>query len=324
MTGFIELRNKQLTVWISPVGAAVARVWHPEHPTSLVLGLAKTEDYAENPQAIGVIVGPIAGRIANATAPLEQTSVTLDANTPPDCLHSGRAGIQHKTWTVAEHEDTHVLLTLTLPDGDGGLPGTRNVAARYSLDGDTLTLDITMLSDKTTLFNAASHAYWCLDGRGGLSDHLLHLRSAKMAETSDALIPTGRVIDCAGGDFDFTSPRSPVSGAALDGCFCLADEPDVPMRNVLALRSSQTDLSLVVATNQPGVVLYTGAGLPELAAVENCPDIKPFAGLAIEAQGWPDAPNHASFPSIVRNKQTRTRQITSWTIARHSSATTGW
>ncbi len=52
-----------------------------------------------------------------------------------------------------------------------------------------------------------------------------------------------------------------------------------------------TGRSLEVLTNQPGMQFYTGNYLSE-----------PFgqrSGLCLETQGFPDAPNHPNFPSVV-------------------------
>ena len=40
------------------------------------------------------------------------------------------------------------------------------------------------------------------------------------------------------------------------------------------------------------------------------------AGLAIEAQNWPDAPNHASFPSIEMKPGEACEQVTEWRFNR--------
>ena len=43
-------------------------------------------------------------------------------------------------------------------------------------------------------------------------------------------------------------------------------------------------------TDQPGVQIYDGHGIPA--------PLRPHAGLAIEPQGFPDAPNQPTFPSV--------------------------
>ncbi|MEM1200847.1 MAG: galactose mutarotase, partial [Pseudomonadota bacterium] len=46
--------------------------------------------------------------------------------------------------------------------------------------------------------------------------------------------------------------------------------------------------------------VYSGAHLPRRKGVlADGGDLAPFAALALEPQGWPDAPNRAHFPSIL-------------------------
>ena len=60
-------------------------------------------------------------------------------------------------------------------------------------------------------------------------------------------------------------------------------------------------LRLTLATDQPGVQVYDGQF--------NTPA---YNAIAIEAQGWPDAPNHSAFPGIALNPGQTYRQTTTW------------
>ena len=54
---------------------------------------------------------------------------------------------------------------------------------------------------------------------------------------------------------------------------------------------------MTVSTNQPGLQLYTGEHLAGLTGKGEVAGYPAFAGLALEAQGFPDAVHHAHFPS---------------------------
>ncbi len=304
MTDFLRIRSDDLIADISPYGAALARLWLKGHAPSLVLGLPTPQDYAHAPHAIGVIVGPLAGRITNAAVTFHGQTYTLPANARPHSLHSGPAGVQHRLWQTEHQTENTLNLRCDLPDGDCGLPGTRTLRATYSLDGTDLCLQIDSTSDADTYMNATSHAYWTLDGTGDLSAHSLMVAAREGIETGPDLTPTGRLTPLAGSAQDYTLPRCPVAGAPLDGTFCLNGTP------ALRLTSSRTGLALDVETNQPGLTLYTGAGLPARPSPPGTPPIRPFSALAIEAQGWPDAPNHAGFPSFLMRKGETLSQIT--------------
>lgn len=298
MTEFLRIGNGQLRAEISPYGAALARLWLRGHGHSMVLGLPQPEDYVHAPHAIGVVVGPIAGRVSRACMQINGREYAMEANTPPDCLHSGSEAIQHRLWQVAHHSAQRLSLRCMLPDGACGLPGERAFTAHYSVAGQALMLTIETTSDVDTLVNATSHAYWTLDDAGDLSTHRLTVDADRMLDTGPDLIPTGRILTTTGGPFDFTAPRDPLAGPPLDGCFCLPPATGDDLRPILHLTSVRSGLALTVESNQPGVVLYSGENLPRHPLPADMPPIRPFAALAVEPQAWPDAANHPDFPSI--------------------------
>ena len=54
---------------------------------------------------------------------------------------------------------------------------------------------------------------------------------------------------------------------------------------------------LEISTNQPGVQFYDGKYLDASAVGSTGLAIGPRAGLCLEPQNFPDAPNHPNFPS---------------------------
>ena len=314
LSGFLKIGTDDVQAEISLVGAALARVWRKGHNYSLVLGLKNSEDYFEVPGAIGVIVGPVAGRVSKARTEVSGTIYQMETNVPPDCLHSGTDGIQNQTWKLIAHSKNELVLQCFLEDGMQNLPGNRMITATYAVSGHVLTLEISATSDQDTIFNAASHAYWALDDAGRLDTHTLRVNTQNMCETDQDLIPTGRIVDVSGGVLDFSAPKSPVTKPALDGCYCLSQASSVDLRHALTLTSLKSGISLDVQTNQPGIVLYAGEYLPQMPSPAQTPQIAPFSGLAIEAQSWPDANNHANFPCIVLKAGTVVRQTTQFSL----------
>ena len=81
------------------------------------------------------------------------------------------------------------------------------------------------------------------------------------------------------------------AGIGYDHNFCLS-KGRRPLREVAELSSPRSGLSLALATTEPGLQVYTAAKLfsgatPGLAGSP----YGPFAGVALEPQVWPDAPN---------------------------------
>ena len=54
---------------------------------------------------------------------------------------------------------------------------------------------------------------------------------------------------------------------------------------------------LDVSTNQPGIQFYDGKYLDSSAIGSTGSTLGPQAGLCLEPQNFPDAPNHSNFPN---------------------------
>jgi aldose 1-epimerase len=196
---------------------------------------------------------------------------------------------------LIEAGDDVVALALRLPDGHMGFPGALEARVAYRIrPGPALELEIAATTDAPTLCGFAQHSYFNLDGTPSALDHLLRVDADSYLETDADMIPTGPPRPVAGTPFDFREAR-PVrrGGTRYDHNFCLA-ETRQPLREVAALRGPQSGLTMTVETTEPGLQLYDGArtatgAVPGLAGAS----YGPFAGIALEPQCWPDAPNRS-------------------------------
>lgn len=304
----ITLSNADLTIGLLTLGAIVQSVRLQGVAHDLTLGSDRVADYQNDMRYHGSIVGPVGNRITNAQAVIAGRTHSFDVNEGRNCLHSGSAGLHLKLWDIEQATDTTCILRLTLPDGEGGFPGTRRVEARFSLQNNSLKLDITVASDAETLWNATNHSYWNLDGSRDWTGHRLQIKADHWLPTDDETLPTGQIAPSAGSVMDFRTPRAITpQNPDLDNNFCLSDAPQ-PLRDVLILQG-QTGVTLTVATTEPGVQVYDGRNAYRHG--------KPaYEGLAIEAQGWPDAPSQPAFPPITLPANTPRVQSTRWTFAR--------
>jgi aldose 1-epimerase len=113
-------------------------------------------------------------------------------------------------------------------------------------------------------------------------------------------IPTGEIREVAD-LFDFRKEKAVLPGKPdLDNCFCLSSAA-TDLRDVMVLRG-QSGVEMTVATTEPGLQLY------------DCRH-DGYKGLAVEAQGWPDAPNKPGFPAITLAAGQSRAQITEWRFA---------
>lgn len=302
----ITLGHGDLTVSILTWGAVLQGVWLAGVPRNLTLGSNRLSDYEGDMRYHGSLIGPVVNRLTGAKANIAGHPHSFETNfNGRHTLHGGAAGTHLKVWTLAEVSERSCTLHLDLPDGEGGFPGNRRVTAQFTVgDRSTLRLDVTATTDRSTLMNFANHSYWNLDGTENYAGHRLRVAADRYLPTTPDFTPTGEIRAVAGTDMDFNTQRRITPGAPeFDTCYCLSDTRQ-PLREVLVL-TGQSGVSMQLATTEPAVQVYDArdARRPGGGAHE---------GLAIEAQNWPDAPNHAGFPSIELDRGQIYRQTTAW------------
>ena len=211
----IHLRNADLHASLRLRGAALVGLRFAPDDLNLVLGFADPEAHDHVPIYAGALVGPIANRLQGGRLQIDGQTYQMDLNEGGiTTLHSGPDGLHARNWDVLQQSKAAVTLGCTLPDGACGLPGTREITARYSLDGSTLILKITATTDAATPINIAAHPYWNLDGQGDLRSHRLHLNTNQYLPTDADNLPLNAPEDTTGSLFDFSTPRAIPRGPA--------------------------------------------------------------------------------------------------------------
>ncbi len=223
---------------------------------------------------------------------------TLDANERRgnNCLHGGPRGFNRQFWDIESGSDGCSLrCSLRSPDGDQGFPGELDVTVKYSLPAPySLAIDFAAQCDSETVVNLANHVYFNLDARAGsIDNHVLQLNAPFHTPVDESRIPTGRIEPVVGTPYDLTTPQylaDAFTGLSrvLDQYFVLPYSGGA-LREAANLYSPDSGLRLVVHTTQPGLQVCTGDHLAK--------PFNPRAGICLEAQNFPDAPNHPDFPS---------------------------
>jgi aldose 1-epimerase len=77
------------------------------------------------------------------------------------------------------------------------------------------------------------------------------------------------------------------------------NHPDGEMQTAVSLYEQTTGRVLELLTTQPGIQFYSGNFLDGSLIGKNGVAYVKYAGLCLEPQHFPDAPNHANFPSTV-------------------------
>lgn len=283
------------------------------HP--LVLGLADLEDYrAGHSNYMGATAGRFANRIGQARFTLDGVEHRLEANPATGhMLHGGSEGTGKRIWDVVHHGADTITFAIDLPDGDMGFPGAMRITAAYTCaPGPALSVTYTATCDAPTVVNIAHHSYWNLDGGDDVSGHALTVKADRYLPVDAGLIPTG-IAEVAGTEFDFRAGRMLPGGDLLDHNLCLSDAR-VALRDVAVLRAR--GLSMTVATTEPGLQVYDAATLRTPVPGLDGRRYGAHAGVALEPQNWPDAPNHDNFPDCVLRPGETYEQVTTFTFAK--------
>lgn len=300
------LNNNMLEVHISTLGATITRmiVKNPAGiAVDVILGMEHAEDY-QTPEYIasgaylGAAIGRYGNRIAKGKFILDGEDYQLAVNNGPNHLHGGLCGFDKKIWTVMEKQNTLLALRYTSPDGEENYPGTLTVDIIFTLQGKELKIDYRAKTDKKCYVNLTHHPYFNLNPEStDIRGHILKLYTNQYLKTND-LIPDGTFVTMKG-DYDFTQPLA-LSGVieyqgGLDDCFVF---PEGKVMKQAELFSKESGIKLYVCSDYPGLQVYTGRYLNvEHAKAEKY--YGAYAGVALEAQYWPDSPNHPTFPSTL-------------------------
>jgi aldose 1-epimerase len=311
-TSLYTLQNDQLRVRITDFGGRMVSIEAPDRngqSDHVLLGFATVAGY-RTAGSFGTLLGRYANRIAAGSFTLDGQTYTLSRNDGNNTLHGGAEGFSKRLWDVASAEANPVP-TLTLihvsPDGDQGFPGEVTVQATYQLNADSLSLKFEARTTKPTIINLSAHPYFNLGGPGSgdVLDGEVTIAAEAFLPTDAGQIPTGEIRSVDGTPFDFRQAtrlgarlRQPdpqiFIGLGYDHCFVLrGDGPAVKVVDRISGRV------LEIHTDQPGVQVYTGNKLSGTFAGHGGVIYRQSAGLAIEPQGFPDAPHHANFPSAV-------------------------
>ena len=299
-----------ISVTVCNLGATVLSIQVPDQNGNLVdvaLGMTNANDVVERGDYMGAVVGRCGNRIANGRFCLSGKTYQLDCNNGKAHLHGGYDGFNRKVWT-ASAKDNSVTFCLHSPNGDQGYPNAVDVSVTYTVSGSTLCIDYSATSDGITVFNPTNHTYFNLNGEfdGSIYDNVVQIFADKFLPVDENLIPCGEQ-SVVGTPFDFTLPK-PIGqdigqadsqlhvAGGYDHNFCLNG------RHAMCAYSPKTGIQMDVFTDRKGMQFYTGNFLVGNVGKSVYPK---RSGFCAETQCYPDAVNHADYPSVVLDKGER-------------------
>jgi len=283
----------------------------------VLLSYPADEDYLHDEVYLGATVGRYAGRIGSGVTQVQGRSIQLVCNeqNTGHCLHGGSKGFSHQFWTVCGQSSDSVSYEYVSAHGDQGFPGRLTTRVSYRLLGrNTLQIGFTAETDRETIVNLSNHAYFNLNSvNSGVGNHELLIDSDLYTPLGKNSLPSGEVRQVEDSVFDFrrrtaleerlNTPDTQLDLAGgFDHFFLLNDHMSKSDLAAMVF-SPQSGITMNIYTDQPGVQFYSGnwLGTP----------FSPHAGLCLEFQDVPNAPNMDGFPStVLKPGEIYHRQIT--------------
>ena len=299
-------------------GAIVVSLTVPDRQgkaRDVVLGYDSLEGYVKDKDFFGSTVGRYGNRIAAGKFTLDGKTYQLDVNNGPNHLHGGAHGFYKKLWkaeAVKGKDGPGVKLTYVSKDGEEGYPGTVTLNVTYTLTRKNgLRIDYQGTTDKPTILNPTHHSYFNLSGdpTQTILDEELAIDADKTTPVGAGLIPTGKLADVAGTPMDFR--KATKIGARIDAKDEQLDlgkgydhnwvlrNPGKKVRKVAELYDPTSGIVMQILTDQPGLQFYSGNFLNGTIHGKKGVAYQHRTAVCLEAQLFPDAPNHPAFPSAV-------------------------
>lgn len=271
--------------------------------SNVVLSYPNFLSYKEDSCYIGATIGRFANRIGNASYTFANQVVYLSKNDGAHQNHGGEEGFHDKIFDYHISGDT-LMLYISSGSGEGGYPGNVKFIVRYHWSrNDQLTISYEAITNHITPLNFTNHSYFNLSGLNTpIWDHVLEINADQVLETTSDYIPTGKI----------QSAKSVYSnnGKSIGENLIKNDVPKGLNHYFISrgttknswrtsgigkLFEPESRRCLEVFTSYPGVQIYTGDYLN--TQLEGSSYHKPFQGLCLECQFYPDSPNHKNFPN---------------------------
>lgn len=309
--------NDKITLSVTDYGARVVSLRYKN--TECVCGFSDLSGYIKDTEYHGSTVGRYANRISDGKFSLGGESYTLALNEKGvEHLHGGNTGYSDRVWEVAEKTSDGIKYRLFSPDGEEGYPGNLEIFVRFKVEDSSLMIDYEATTDKDTVINLTNHSYFNVGGVGceNCREQTLMINADSYAEVDEKLIPTGKLVQCAGTPFDFRTgkkigkdigamDRQLEIAGGYDHCFVFNGKS--PMASI---SSEKSGITMEIYTTEPGIQVYTGNFMTEDNPFFAKYPQRTNEAVALECNKLPDSPNQPGFPCCILRPGERYTQHT--------------
>ncbi|WP_080238825.1 aldose epimerase family protein [Spirosoma rigui] len=323
------LKNKNVQVAITNYGARIVGLLVPDkmgRQTDVAPGFSDLAAYQKaNEPFFGPIVGRFGNRIGKGNFTLDGKTYQTELNNNGNTLHSGPSGFHTHVWDAKQNGDKSVELTYVSKDGEGGFPGTVTTKVTYTLTDDNgLKIDYNATTDKATPYNPTSHGFFNLNGEasGTITNHVLMIDADRYSLVNKGLIPQGEPASVAGTPFDFRKPtvigarindknEQLTFGGGYDHNWVL-NRKGTGLEKVVEITGDKSGIKMDVLTTEPAMQFYSGNFFKGADTGKYGKPINYREAFALEAQHYPDSPNHPTYPSTILKPGQTYKQTTEY------------
>ncbi|MBS1490972.1 MAG: galactose mutarotase [Bacteroidetes bacterium] len=304
-----------ITMEITNYGGKIVSLFVPDKIGRLddvVLGYDSLHQYLTGNPYFGAIIGRYGNRIAKGKFSLNGKSYQLNTNNGANALHGGPHGFHQVYWQARAINKNKIELSHSSKDGEEGYPGNLSVKIIYTLsDHNELIIDYEATTDQETILNLTHHSFFNLAGAGNgtILNHELMINADSFCPVDSTLIPQGEMRKVKNTAFDFR--RQHKIGDSIN-------QPDEQLKwgrgydhnwvlnkkgNELSLAARVADPAsgrvMEVWTTEPGLQFYSGNFLDGTDVGKGNKKYEYRSAFCLEAQHFPDSPNHSHFPTTV-------------------------
>ena len=318
-TDLYILRNKQGNeVAVTNYGGAVLAIMVPDRNgnyANVIEGHDSIEHVVNSPEPyLSTLIGRYGNRICKGKCQLHGKEYSLALNNGANSLHGGNKGFNTKVWDALQMNDQSVVMNYVSSYGEEGYSGELKVTVIYTFtDDNEFTIEYMATTNKKTIVNLTHHGFFNLAGIANPSptveNVLCEINADYYLPIDETSIPTGEVRFVKDTPFDFRTPKAIgqdinadneqiKNGTGYDHNYVLNKKEEGELSFAARLTEPTSGRTMEVYTTEPGIQLYTGNFLFGFEGAHGATFPKRSA-VCLEAQHFPDTPNHPYFPSVV-------------------------
>lgn len=310
-----DINNGCMTIRVLDYGCTIQSIIIPDkngQPVDIVLGYDNFSYYENGSCYYGATIGRYANRLGGGVYKLDGKVYQLEKNSPNG--HNHIHGVFAKRIFDTLIDNGVLVLKYLSPDMEEGYPGNLNLEIRYNLlDENVLDVTYKATTDAPTIINLTNHCYFNLSGQNGstILNHKVKLNSSAFSEYDEFFAQTGKMISVSGTPLDLREERA--IGEFFDSDYpkfrvCTGYDHNMIIDGELGklnlvgtAKCEESGISLKVMTTEPAFQFYSGnfIHLDSAKHGKNGVRYPKNGGFCMEAQHYPDSPNHNNFPSTI-------------------------